>query len=373
MARDLKELAITANGLKFENPFVIGSGPPSTNRATIAKAFREGWGGVVAKTISLEGSAVKNVAPRYGKLYARESREVIGFQNIELISDRPLKDWLKDFEAVKKEYPGKILIASLMEACDKAAWQKLTRLVCQTGVDALELNFSCPHGMPEKKMGSAMGQCPEVVKEVTHWVKEVSSVPVWAKMTPNITDISIPSLEAVAGGADGISLINTILAVIGIDLKTLRPLPTVEGYSIPGGYSGQAIRPIALRHVLDLARALKTTKQEHITMSGIGGVECGKDALEFILMGCHTVQSCTAPMLQGFGMVKEMITTTQNFMQEHGFNSIEQFRGRSLPFFTTHAHLVELKQGKFEKGQVARDTEWSGDEIAKQTKNMTNN
>ncbi|MBI2519250.1 MAG: NAD-dependent dihydropyrimidine dehydrogenase subunit PreA [Bdellovibrio sp.] len=370
MARDL---SIKVNGINFENPFVIGSGPPGTNRATISKAFKEGWGGVVAKTISLDGSAVKNVAPRYGKLYARESGDVIGFQNIELISDRALDEWLKDFEAVKKEYPRKVLIASLMEAYDKSAWQRLTRTVCQTGVDALELNFSCPHGMPEKKMGSAMGQCPEVVKEVTRWVKEVSPVPVWAKMTPNIMDISVPSLEAIAGGADGISLINTILAVIGIDLKTLRPLPTVSGHSIPGGYSGQAIRPIALRHVLDLARALKTTKQEHITMSGIGGVECGKDALEFILMGCHTVQSCTAPMLQGFGMVEEMITTTQNFMQEHGFNSIEQFRGHSLSFFTTHAHLVELKQGKFEKGQVARDTEWSGDEIAKQTRNMSNN
>src|SRR5690606_2071223 len=204
-----KDLSIVVNGLKVANPFVIGSGPPGTNKATIMKAFKEGWGGVVTKTVSLDASKVHNVAPRYGKLYSRENKEVIGFENIELISDRPLEDWLEDFRAIKKEYPQGVLIASIMEEYDKARWQKLVKLCQEAGVDAFELNFSCPHGMPERKMGGAMGQDPEIVGEVTRWVSEVSKLPVWAKMTPNITDINVPAFQAIDnGGAHGISLIN---------------------------------------------------------------------------------------------------------------------------------------------------------------------
>lgn len=368
-----KDLSIVVNGLKFENPFVIGSGPPGTNKATILKAFKEGWGGVVAKTISLDASKVHNVAPRYGKLYSRETKEVIGFQNIELISDRSVEDWMKDFREIKAECPKGILIASIMEEFDKERWQKLTRMCQDAGVDALELNLSCPHGLPERKMGAAMGENPDIVAEVTKWVTEVAKIPVWAKMTPNVTDVNVPAFRSIDSGAHGISLINTILAVIGVDLDTLRPLPTVKGFSTYGGYSAQAVRPIALRHVSKLAKALREAKRNDISISGMGGVEKSSDAIEFILLGSHTVQSCTGPMLQGYKMVHELKAGLEAFMVKHNFNSVKDFVGISLQYLTTHAHLNELKQGKFEAKEVAKDTEWSGEDIDKQTNNMTTN
>src|SRR3989442_12392545 len=262
------DLSITVNGIKFPNPFLLGSGPPGTNARVVAKAFDAGWGGAVAKTISLESSKVVNVVPRYCKLRSRNNGEVIGFENIELISDRPIEVWLEEFRQVKKEYPNNVLIASIMEEYDKKRWQELTRLVQDTGVDAFELNFSCPHGMTERKMGSEMGEHPDLTEEVTSWVTEVAEIPVWAKMTPNITNIREPSLAAVRGGANGISAINTILSVIGVNLDTLRPMPTVEGYTVPGGYSAQAVKPIALRMVSQLGLALP----KKTTISGIGGV-----------------------------------------------------------------------------------------------------
>jgi dihydropyrimidine dehydrogenase (NADP+) len=368
-----KDISITVNGLKFSNPFVIGSGPPGTNKATILKAFKEGWGGVVAKTISLDPSKVHNVAPRYGKLYSREKNEVIGFQNIELISDRPVEDWMKDFREIKKECPEGILIASIMEEYDKKRWQDLVIMCQDAGVDAFELNFSCPHGLPERKMGAAMGENPDIVGEVTKWVTEVSKIPVWAKMTPNVTDITIPAEQAIKGGAHGIAAINTILAIIGVDLKTLRPLPTVKGYSTPGGYSAQAVRPIALRHVMKIATMLRDKKYNNVSISGIGGVERASDAIEFMLLGSHTVQSCTGPMLQGYKMVHELKAGLEAFMNEHNFNKLEDFIGHSLQFFSTHAYLNELKQGKFAETELSKDTQWSGENIDKQTNNMASN
>ena len=261
-------LAIEVNGMKFKNPFVLGSGPPGTNGKVISRAFERGWGGVVAKTISMDNTKVINVAPRYGKLRSRETDEIIGFENIELISDRPYETWLKEFREVKAAHPEGMLIASVMEEYEKARWQKMVTEVHETGVDGFELNLSCPHGLPERKMGSAMGQSPEITEEVMSWCKEVTDKPVWAKMTPNITDITVPAQAAVKGGADGIAAINTILSIIGVDLDTLRPKPTVEGYAVPGGYSAQAVRPIALRHVSELGRAFHETD---VTISGIGG------------------------------------------------------------------------------------------------------
>ncbi len=368
-----KDLSIVVNGLKFENPFVIGSGPPGTNKATILKAFREGWGGVVAKTCSLDASKVHNVAPRYGKLYSRVNKEVIGFQNIELISDMSIEDWIRDFKEIKAEFPKGILIASIMEEYDKAAWQKLVIMCQDAGVDAFELNFSCPHGLPERKMGAAMGENPDIVGEVTKWVTDVATIPVWAKMTPNVTDVNVPSFKAIEAGAHGISLINTILAVIGVDLDTLRPLPTVKGYSTYGGYSSQAVRPIALRHASKLAKALKDAKMNNISISGMGGVEKSSDAIEFMLLGSHTVQSCTGPMLQGYKMVHELKAGLEAFMEKHNFNKLEDFIGHSLQYFTTHAHLNELKQGKFEAKEISKDSQWSGDNIDKQTNDLATN
>jgi dihydroorotate dehydrogenase subfamily 1 len=364
-------LEIIVNSIKFPNPFLLGSGPPGTNARVIAKSFDAGWGGVVAKTVSLESAKVVNVAPRYGRLRSRETGEIIGFENIELISDRPIDVWLQEFRDIKKEYPNHILIASIMEEYDKARWQELTRLVQDTGVDAFELNFSCPHGMTERKMGSEMGEHPDLCQEVTSWVTEVSRIPVWAKMTPNITSIIEPSLTAVRGGAVGISAINTILSVIGVDLETLRPMPTVEGHTVPGGYSSQAVRPIALRMVSQLARALPAG----ISISGIGGIENSHDALEFMLLGSSTVQLCTGVMLHGIKIIDELKEGVAKFLTDKKFESVQEIVGKSIPFFSTHMDLVDrMRKAKRHKaGESSRDNDWAEKSITEKTAELTSN
>jgi dihydroorotate dehydrogenase subfamily 1 len=365
------DLSITVNGIKFPNPFLLGSGPPGTNSRVLAKAYEAGWGGAVAKTISLESNKVVNVVPRYGKLRSRHNGEVIGFENIELISDRPIETWLEEFRQVKKEYPNNVLIASIMEEYSKDRWQELTKMVQDTGVDGFELNFSCPHGMTERKMGSEMGEHPDLTEEVTSWVTEIAKIPVWAKMTPNITNIKEPSLAAVRGGAAGISAINTILSVIGVNLDTMRPMPTVEGYTVPGGYSSQAVRPIALRMVSQLALALP----KEVSISGIGGIENSHDAIEFMLLGAATVQICTGVMLQGVKMVDELQEGLAKFITDKGFNSVQEIVGKSLPYFSTHMDLVKkMKEAKRHKaGEAARDNEWAQKDITEKTAELTSN
>jgi len=310
---------------------------------------------------------VVNTAPRYGKLKGRVSGEVVGFENIELISDRPYETWLDEFRQLKQEYPKSILIASIMEEYSKQRWQEIVRAVQETGVDGFELNLSCPHGLPERKMGMAMGENPDIVSEVVGWVKEVATIPVWAKMTPNVGDPAVPARAAVAAGADGISAINTILSVIGVNLKTLRPQPTVEGYAVPGGYSGQAVRPIALRQTMEIARACPNA-----SLSGMGGIETGHDAVQFMLLGSHTVQVCTGAMLRGYEIIDELKEQVSGFMLEHKFESLRDFIGNALPYFSTHADLVERqRQAKIERaGRNSRDNEWKG-EIAKETDKLT--
>jgi dihydropyrimidine dehydrogenase (NADP+) len=363
------DLSIIVNGIKFPNPFLLGSGPPGTNARVIAKSYDAGWGGAVAKTVSLESSKVVNVVPRYGKMRSRSNGEVIGFENIELISDRPIEVWLEEFRQIKKDYPDHVLIASIMEEYNKDRWQQLTQLVQDTGVDAFELNFSCPHGMTERKMGSEMGEHPDLAEEVTGWVTEVSKIPVWAKMTPNITNIREPAHAAVAGGAVGISAINTILSVIGVNLDTLRPMPTVEGYTVPGGYSSQAVKPIALRMVSQLARALP----KEVSISGIGGIETAHDAIEFFLLGSSTVQICTGVMLHGVKMIDELKDGLAKFMSDKGFATLQDVVGKSLPYFSTHMDLVQrMKEAKRHKaGEASRDNEWAQKDITEKTAELT--
>jgi dihydroorotate dehydrogenase subfamily 1 len=363
------DLSIDVSGIKFENPFLLASGPPGTNAKVIAKSFELGWGGVVCKTISLEADKVINTAPRYAKYRGRESDEVVGFENIELISDRSFDTWLEELADLKKRYPSKVLVASIMEEGRRECWHEIVKRVQETGVDAFELNLSCPHGLPERRMGMAMGEDPGLVKEVVGWVKEVATIPVWAKMTPNIAHPPEPARAAVEAGADGISAINTILSIVGVDLKTLRPQPTVEGYTVPGGYSGQAVRPIALRHIMEIARACPGTP-----ISGMGGIETGHDAAQFFLLGSHTVQVCTGAMLRGYEIISELKETLQRFMVEHGFTSVRDFIGASLPYFSTHADLVERQHAaRAERAsRRSRDNDWKG-EIAAETDKLTTN
>ena len=367
-------LQTTVNGLRLPNPFVIGSGPPGTNANVIGKAFDEGWGAVVSKTVSLDASKVINVQPRYARLRSRESGEIYGWENIELISDRPFDTWIQEFKQVKDMYPDGVLIASIMEEYRRDAWHEIVERCQEAGVDALELNMSCPHGLPERKMGSAMGENPDLLEEVCGWVMEVAKRPVWAKMTPNVTHVEDPARASLRAGCDGISAINTIRSVLGVDLETLRPEPTVEGYTTPGGYSSRAVLPVALRICMEIATVIKHEFPGR-TLSGIGGIETGNDAAQFILLGCDTVQVCTGVMKFGYEIVKPMQEQLLAFMERHKFERIEDFKGHTLPFFTTHADLVErqaaaraAKKAVHDRQKMIRaDAEWDGDDFVKQS------
>ena len=368
-------LATTVDGLKLPNPFIIGSGPPGTNLNVITKAFKEGWGAVIAKTVSLDASKVINVTPRYAKLHSNDG-EVIGWENIELISDRKFSIWLEEFKKCKDQFPDGVLIASIMEEFNKDAWVEIVERCQDAGVDAFELNFSCPHGLPERKMGAAMGQDPDVLEEVCGWVSTVARRPVWAKMTPNITHIEEPSRAALRGGAQGLAAINTIRSVMGVNLDTLRPEPTVEGYTTPGGYSSKAVKPIALRMCMEIAQMIRSEFPGR-TLSGLGGVETGEDAAQFILLGSDTVQVCTGVMKFGYEHVKVMCEQLLAFMEKKGFETLADFKGHSLDYFTTHADLVRRQQERKAaqkaaaaepaKKVILADGEWSGDDFVKQS------
>lgn len=373
----MADLRVTVDGLTLPNPFVIGSGPPGTNANVIGKAFDEGWGAVICKTVSLDASKVVNVQPRYGRLRAAESNEIIGWENIELISDRGFDVWIDEFKQIKDKYPDRVLIASIMEEFRKDAWVEIVERCQDAGVDAFECNFSCPHGLPERRMGSAMGENPEILTEVCGWVMGAAKVPVWAKMTPNVTHIEDPTRAALKAGCQGISAINTIRSVIGVNLDTLRPEPTVEGYTTPGGYSCKAVMPIALRMCMEIARVIRDEFPGR-SLSGIGGVESGNDAAQFILLGADTVQVCTYVMKVGYACIKPMLDELAAFMDKHGFAKPADFKGRSLPYFTTHYDLVhrqaEARQAakaaaaaKTEGKPIKADHEWRGDEFVKQT------
>jgi dihydroorotate dehydrogenase subfamily 1 len=367
-------LATTVDGLKLPNPFVVASGPPGTNLNVISRAFKEGWGAVIAKTISLDASKVINVAPRYAKLIANDGKDVVGWENIELISDRKFEIWIDEFKKCKDMHPDGILIASIMEEYNKDAWAEIVERCQDAGIDSFELNFSCPHGLPERKMGAAMGENPEIVEEVSGWVMKAATKPVWAKMTPNVTRITDPSRGALRAGCQGVSAINTIRSVMGVNLETLRPEPTVEGFTTPGGYSCKAVRPIALRMVMEIATMIRREFPGR-SLSGIGGIESGHDAAQFILLGADTTQVCTGVMKDGYDLVKQMCDELLAFMEKHRFETLADFKGKSLDYFTTHAELVRMQRERKERDKAAAeakkmvraDSEWSGDEFVKQS------
>jgi dihydroorotate dehydrogenase subfamily 1 len=365
-------LETTVDGLKLPNPFVIGSGPPGTNVRVISRAFKEGWGAVIAKTVSLDASKVINVSPRYAKLKSNDGKEVFGWENIELISDRSFDIWLDEFKACKDEYPDGVLIASIMEEYNKDAWCEIVERCQEVGVDAFELNFSCPHGLPERKMGAAMGQDPDILEEVCAWVMGAARIPVWAKMTPNVTHIEDPSAAALRAGCQGISAINTIRSVMGVDLETLRPEPSVEGHTTPGGYSSRAVKPIALRMAMEIAQLIRSEFPGR-SHSAIGGVETGRDSAEFVLLGADTVQVCTGVMKFGYGLVHQLNEGLLEFMETKNFETLADFKGHSLDYFTTHAELVRMQGERKARDKAAKDAaaandnEWDGDDFVAQS------
>lgn len=317
----MADLSVNFAGIKSPNPFWLASGPPTNSGYQIMKAFEAGWGGAVWKTMGLP---VVNTSSRYSSVNFAGSR-MMGFSNIELISDRPLSHNLKELEEVKKYFPDNPVIASLM--LDKREeWQRVVKDAENAGADGLELNFGCPHGMCERGMGSAVGQEPEVLKLIVSWVMEAATVPVIVKLTPNVTDITDAAIAAKEGGGNAISLINTIQSITGVDIENLVPYPVVDGKGTNGGYCGPAVKPVALNMVRNCAQS----PHVGLPVSGIGGISDWRDAVEFILLGASTVQVCTAVMHYGFGIIREMTAGLSDYMDRKNFGSIAEMCGKAL-------------------------------------------
>ena len=315
-------LKTTFAGIECLNPFWLASAPPTNCGEQVMRAFDAGWGGAVWKTI---GQPITNVSSRYSAVDFA-GQKMMGLNNIELISDRPIAVNLREIAECKRRYPKHVVIASLMVESTREAWHEMVKQAEDVGSDGLELNFGCPHGMSERGMGSAVGQVPEYAERITGWVKEVARTPVIVKLTPNISDIRLPARAAKAGGADALSAINTINSITSIDLDTFQPRPNVGGKSSHGGYCGPAVKPIALNMVQQIA-----ADGLGLPVSGIGGIATWRDAAEFILLGCGNVQVCTAAMHFGYRIVEDMADGLLGWMEEKGFQTLVDFRGRSLP------------------------------------------
>ena len=322
----MADLTTSFLGIKSPNPFWLASAPPTDKEVNVVRAFEAGWGGVVWKTVGEDPEVVNVHGPRYSTLRSADKR-VIGFNNIELISDRPLGVNLLEMKRVKRMWPDRAIIASIMAPCTEASWKAILPQVEDTGCDGIELNFGCPHGMSERGMGSAVGQVPQYIEMVAAWCKQYSKLPVIVKLTPNITDIRQPARAAKKGGADAVSLINTINSVMGVDLDAMIMLPSTAGKGSHGGYCGQAVKPIALNMVAEIARDAQT---QGLPISAIGGIGNWRDAAEFIALGAGNVQVCTAAMVYGFKIVQEMCSGLSNFMDSKGYRSIDDFRGRAV-------------------------------------------
>lgn len=323
-------------GVSSPNPFWLASAPPTDKRYNVERAFEAGWGGVVWKTLGEAGPPVVNVnGPRYGAIWGPD-RRLLGLNNIELITDRDLDVNLREIEQVKRNWPDRAMVVSLMVPCEEEPWKNILTSVEQTGADAVELNFGCPHGMSERGMGSAVGQVPDYIEMVARWCKRHSDLPVIVKLTPNITDIRYPARAAKAGGADAVSLINTISSIVSVDLDSMSPEPSIDGKGSHGGYCGPAVKPIALNMVAEIARDAET---RGLPISGIGGITTWRDAAEFIALGCGTVQVCTAAMTYGFKIVGEMAAGLEAWMDGKGYAGIEDFRGMAVPNVTDWQYL----------------------------------
>ncbi len=331
----MADLTTNFAGIRSPNPFWLASAPPTDKEYNVRRAFAAGWGGVVWKTLGLDPHVVNVNGPRYGVVHGAD-RQVLGLNNIELITDRPLEVNLREIAAVKRDWPDRAMIVSLMVPCEEWAWKEILPRVEATGADAVELNFGCPHGMSERGMGSAVGQVPEYIEMVTRWCKAHTRMPVLVKLTPNIADIRMPARAAHAGGADAVSLINTINSITAVDLDDMCPEPKIDGKGSHGGYCGPAVKPIALNMVAEIARDAQT---RGLPISGIGGITTWRDAAEFMALGAGSVQVCTAAMTYGFRIVEEMATGLSSWMEAKGYASLDDLVGRAVPNVTDWQHL----------------------------------
>lgn len=327
----MADLSINLAGIKSPNPFWLASAPPTNSGYQVQRAFEAGWGGAVWKTL---GEPILNVSSRFAALSFNGQR-VAGFNNIELITDRPLEVNLKEIYETKKKFPDHAIIASVMVEPKQEKWHEIMKRIEDVGVDGYELNFGCPHGMAERGMGAASGQVPELVEKQTYWAKEIATKPVIVKLTPNITDITVTAEAAVKGGADAISMINTINSLMGVDIHSWNTIPHVAGKGAHGGYCGPAVKPIALNMVAECARS----PYINVPISGIGGISNWQDTVEYLLMGATGVQVCTAAMHHGFRIVEDMIEGLSNYLDEKGIDSVMDIVGKSVPRYSEWGNL----------------------------------
>ena len=320
----MADLRCTIAGVKSPNPFWLASAPPTDKEYNVVRAFKAGWGGVVWKTLG-EDPPIVNTCSRYGAMSLNGQR-MVGFNNIELITDRPLDVNLQEIKRVKRDWPDRAMVVSLMVPCEEKNWADILKRVDETDADGIELNFGCPHGMSERGMGAAVGQVPEYIEMVTRWCKQYTRMPVFVKLTPNVTDILKPARAAKQGGADAVSLINTINSIMAVNLDSMAPEPEVDGKGSHGGYCGPAVKPIALHMVAEIARNATTAG---IPISAIGGISTWRDAAEFIALDAGSVQVCTAAMHHGFKIVEDMIDGLGHWMDAKGYRRLDDFRGRA--------------------------------------------
>jgi dihydropyrimidine dehydrogenase (NAD+) subunit PreA len=326
----MPDLTTNCAGIISPNPFWLASAPPANSGLQVQRAFGAGWGGAVWKTL---GVPIQNVSSRFGATTIRGVQGA-GFNNIELITDRSLETNFKEIAQTKKLFPKHAVIVSLMVET-REEWQEIIKRSIDSGADGIELNFGCPHGMCERGMGSAVGQEPKINERITGWAREFSTIPVLVKLTPNVSDIIPHGMAAKRGGAHGVSLINTIKSIIGVDIDRFVPEPRVANLSTNGGYCGAAVKPIALHMVAALARQ----KEFGLPISGIGGICNWRDAVEFILLGSSSVQVCTEVMLRGFRVVEDMIEGLAEYMRSHNFETLDQMVGKAVPGFSEWGDL----------------------------------
>jgi dihydropyrimidine dehydrogenase (NAD+) subunit PreA len=322
-------------GIRSPNPFWLASAPPTDKAYNVNRAFEAGWGGAVWKTLGEDPPIVNVSGPRYGAIHSND-RRVIGFNNIELITDRSLKTNLDEIRKIKKDWPDRALLVSVMFPMQEQVWKKYVPMIEDTGADGIELNFGCPHGMSERGMGAAVGQVPEYIRMATEWCKKFANKPVVVKLTPNITNVLPPAKAAWEGGADGVSLINTINSIMRVNYDTLTMYPTTDGMGSHGGYCGPAVKPIALHMVAEIARNRETSM---IPISGIGGVSDWRDAVDFLALGASNVQVCTAAMVYGFRIIDDLTAGLSDFLDSKKLKSVDKLVGKAVPSVTDWQYL----------------------------------
>ncbi len=323
-------------GICFENPFLLASAPPTAKIESIDKAFSLGWGGAVFKTITPDNLEMIEASQRYATW--KVGSKVCGFENIELLSHLTVQQWLDGIKFLRQKHPTKVQIASIMAPVVKEEWQKLVKTFNHSEIDAFELNFSCPHGMPEKGIGMAIGTHPEISAMITNWVKEVAKKPVFVKLSPNVSNIVEIAKAVEEAGADGLSAINTVQSIMGVDLDTFEPLPNVNGKTTFGGYSGMAVKPIGLRCVAQIRQ------HSDLPILGIGGISTWQDAAEYMAVGADVVQVCTEVMVNGYGVIGAMKKGFLDYLERKGFNGPEDLKNKAMAHLSAHKALDKQKQ-----------------------------